>query len=206
MNNIHTTVIDAGGRFGLHPSWSKFKGELNYHLFEPDKVEANRLIEKYTKRSDVTVSKLALLDKEKEIRLYHFNNLAMSSCNKRNKIVSWFKGEREHEEDVTGYSDVKSTTVDDYCKEHNISVDFLKLDTEGSEHLILKGAELQLSESILGVRSEVSFDFIFDDSVLFSKMHDFMLDRGYYLLNIDYDGRGDFKSHAVNCTKRYGEV
>jgi hypothetical protein len=24
------------------------------------------------------------------------------------------------------------------------------------------------------------------------------------LLNIDYDGRGDFKSHAVNCTKRYG--
>jgi len=70
MNNIHTTVIDAGGRFGLHPSWSKFKGELNYHLFEPDKIEADRLIEKYTNRSDVTISNLALLDKTiKEIRL-----------------------------------------------------------------------------------------------------------------------------------------
>ena len=204
MNNIHTTVIDAGGRFGLHPSWSKFKGELNYHLFEPDKIEADRLIEKYTNRSDVTISNLALLDKKKEIRLYHFNNLAMSSCNKRNRIVSWYKGERKHEEDVIGHSDVESTTIDDYCRENNINADFLKLDTEGSEYSILKGSELQLSDNILGVRSEVSFDYIFDDSDLFSTIHDYMLDHGYYLLNIDYDGRGDFKNQAVNCNNKYG--
>ena len=204
MKNEFTTVIDAGGRYGLHPSWKKFSGELNYHLFEPDKDESNRLSKKYINRPDIIVSDLALSDKKQTLRLYHLHNSAMSTCNTRNKIVSWFKQEREHEEDVVGYSDVESTTIDGYCKNNNIDVDFLKLDTEGSEYEILKGSELQLTKNILGVRSEVSFDNIFENSALFSTMHDFMLDHGYYLLNIDYDGKGDFKNPAVNCNGKYG--
>jgi len=43
MKNVNTIVIDAGGRFGVHPSWKKFDGELSYHMFEPDDIEADRL-------------------------------------------------------------------------------------------------------------------------------------------------------------------
>jgi len=174
-------------------------------MFEPDDTEADRLKNKYSHRSEIIVSDLALLDTCCKIRLYKYgNNLALSTCNKRNKIVSWYKGEREHEEDIAGFSDIQTTTIDEYCNTNDLAVDFLKLDTEGSEYKILQGAKEQLSNNILGVRSEVSFDHIFEDSVLFSTMHDFMIDNGYYLLNIDYDGKGDFKHHAINCSGKYG--
>ena len=34
IDKIHTIVIDAGGRYGLHPSWKPFNGALKYYLFE----------------------------------------------------------------------------------------------------------------------------------------------------------------------------
>ena len=44
-NRIRTTVLDAGGRYGLHPNWKPFTGELDYYLFEPDpaKILSNLL-------------------------------------------------------------------------------------------------------------------------------------------------------------------
>ena len=47
-----TTVLDAGGRYGIHPSWKPFSGELEYYLFEPDRGESERLEKKYSRRSD----------------------------------------------------------------------------------------------------------------------------------------------------------
>jgi hypothetical protein len=38
-----TVVIDVGGRYGMHPSWSGFAGDLLYLAFEPDPQEAERL-------------------------------------------------------------------------------------------------------------------------------------------------------------------
>lgn len=37
--NLEMSVLDAGGRCGLHPTWKSFTGELNYHLFEPDPIQ-----------------------------------------------------------------------------------------------------------------------------------------------------------------------
>ena len=35
---IVTRVIEAGGRYGMHPTWKAFTGELNYFSFEPDRA------------------------------------------------------------------------------------------------------------------------------------------------------------------------
>ena len=43
--NLKITVIDVGARYGIHPSWKPYQGELSYYLFEPDKKEAHRLKE-----------------------------------------------------------------------------------------------------------------------------------------------------------------
>lgn len=204
-SNIHTTVIDAGGRYGLHPTWKPFTGELNYFLFEPDSIEAARLRGKYAARtSEIEVLDHGLLDKEGTTRLFLFRNRAMSSSCERNSVVVFYKGEREHEPDVVSHQDVPTVTVDGFCKQRQVALDFLKLDTEGTEYLILQGAQEQLKSHVLGVRCEVAFDHIFKGMPMFSAIHEFMLANNYFLLNLSYDGRGDYSNEFVEVNGKFG--
>jgi len=205
IKNIETTVIDAGGRYGLHPSWKSFTGELKYFLFEPDHDEASRLEQKYIRRSnEIKVMDCALLDKKGTTRLFLFHNLAMSSCYRRNPVSPLYKNERLSQENVVGHRDVQTTSIDSFCEENQISLDFMKLDTEGSEYTILQGAKSQLLHNVLGVRCEVSFDYVFENMPLFSAIHDFMLTHGFFLLNLDYIGKGDYCNEFVEVNGRYG--
>lgn len=202
---IQTTILDAGGRYGIHPTWKPFTGELKYFLFEPDSTEAQRLRQKYAHRSDVIeVIDSALLDHNGQVRIFCYRNRAMTSCYRRNPISPCFRHERAREEEVIGYKDVTATTVDSFADQRQLCLDFLKLDTEGSEYLILQGATAQLSANVLGVRCEVSFDHIFGDMPLFSTIHEFMLAHDFYLLNLSYDGKGDYCNDFVRSTGKYG--
>ena len=59
MNKKLTTfVLDAGGRYGIHPTWKKYKAKISYFMFEPDKVEAERL---KNKNSLNTILKLMVI-------------------------------------------------------------------------------------------------------------------------------------------------
>jgi FkbM family methyltransferase len=200
-----TRVLDAGGRYGLHPSWKPFTGELEYYLFEADPVEAKRLAVKYSHRSDeVKVVDRAVAEKNGNLTINFFKNRAMSGAATRNPVSSLFKDERASEVEITETIEVEAVSIDSFCKTNDLSLDFLKLDTEGSEFQILQGAKKQLKENILGVRCEVAFDYIFEGMPLFSTIHDFMLSQDYYLLNLDYEGHGDYQNNAVNIKERYG--
>ena len=50
---VETVVLDAGARYGIHPTWNNFGGELRYIMFEPDPAESTRLRTKYQKNSSV---------------------------------------------------------------------------------------------------------------------------------------------------------
>lgn len=200
-----TIVLDAGGRYGLHPTWKPFTGELEYYLFEPDPVESKRLQRKYNHRSDeIKVVGQAVAENNGKLTIHFFRNRAMSSAIARNPVSALFTGERQREVEIVESVETEAVSVDMFCEEHDLSLDFLKLDTEGNEFQILQGAKKQLLENVLGVRSEVSFDYIFEGMPLFSTMHDFMLSQDFYLLNLDYDGHGDYQNDCVKITERYG--
>src|SRR5437667_6404279 len=163
-----TSVIDAGARFGLHPSWKPFKGELAYFMFEPDANEAKRLRMKYSKRPNVIVESLALAEKKGTLRLNLLRNPAMSTSCVRKPVSPLFWGERREQEEVVSVLCVKCTSIDDYCAANRVQVDFLKLDTEGSELQILRGAKKQVKENVLGVRCEISFGEVFEKGAHFS--------------------------------------
>lgn len=99
--DFKTTVLDAGGRYGLHPSWKPFTGELLYYLFEPDPVESKRLQKKYSRQSDeVKVVGSAVAEQDGRLTIHFLRNRAMSSSTVRNPVSSLFKGERLREVDV----------------------------------------------------------------------------------------------------------
>lgn len=204
-NGATTSVIDAGGRYGLHPTWKPFRGELRYVLFEPDLAEADRLRKKYAARAnEISVEATALAAAPGTLRIDFFRNRAMSSSAVRNPVSALFTGERLAEVEIVESVDAPAETIDAYCARTGFAVDFLKLDTEGTEYEILSGAQAALAGSVLGVRAEVSFERIFEGKALFGDLHEHLLDRGFYLLNLDYDGRGEYQNEFARIDRRYG--
>jgi hypothetical protein len=84
-------------------------------------------------------------------------------------------------------------------------VHFLKLDVEGAEYELLKGARSQLHTNVLGVRSEVLFAPVYQGAPLFGELHRMMLDNGFELLNLDYSGAGN-KGGRFTLPGRYGKL
>ena len=206
MKNILTVVIDAGARFGLHPTWKTFNGELQYFMFDPDTRETDRLKLKYKHRENeifVYDKPLTKVDDESFV-INYFKNRAMSSSSVRNELTELFKNQRKDQVEIESSKTYVGVSIDTFCKENNLAVDFLKLDTEGSEYDILNGASHQLEKNILGVRSEIAFDNVFENKPLFSEINTFMLKLNFFLLNIDYAGRGDNQSEFIDPCKRYG--
>jgi FkbM family methyltransferase len=203
-DDILTCVLDIGGRYGVHPTWKSFKGNLKYIIFEPDREEVARLKQKYASRPGVLVVDQAVHDTVGPIKLHMLRHKGQSSVHAPNPESVWFGGIRAREGELIEERNVDATTVDAFCVEQQISPDFLKSDTEGNEFNVLRGATRQLASSILGVRLETYFDFVFKGIALFPKLHDAMLEAGFFLINLDYSGQGVFKNEFIRYNSRYG--
>ena len=81
---------------------------------------------------------------------------------------------------------INTTTIDVFCQENNIhQINLLKLDTQGSELSILKGASKMLQNNLIDViYTEVEFIEIYENQPLFNDLTDYLLKYDYKLYNI----------------------
>ena len=109
-------------------------------------------------------------------------------------------------ENEMGNSDiiqVQKTTLDDFCKTHNIpNIDILKIDTEGHEREVLIGAKRSLSKTRYLLIEINTSDYSFSEinSLLYSDKYNFQL---IYFRNFSGKGFGtlevgDFLYHNEN--------
>lgn len=97
-------------------------------------------------------------------------NLGLGSVIEKKKIYTYAKDTESqhaslykevltdiHHSDETIESDLQTTTLDQFCKEKNITIiDFIKIDTEGHEFEILQGAKQLLKNNAIKV---IQFEF-----------------------------------------------
>jgi FkbM family methyltransferase len=77
---------------------------------------------------------------------------------------------------------VPTRTLDDYCEEHAVTlIDFVHMDVQGAELLVLKGARRMLPR-IDALWLEVSDQSLYQGQVLRPQMEAFMRSRGFALL------------------------
>jgi FkbM family methyltransferase len=77
-------------------------------------------------------------------------------------------------------------SLDDYLPKNGITrVDFIELDTQGSELDILQGAKSFLGSSVLGVRIEVEFTTMYQNQPLFGDVDSFLRQYGFALFDLD---------------------
>ncbi|MBF0458466.1 MAG: FkbM family methyltransferase [Nitrospirae bacterium] len=200
--NLRLNVVDAGARYGIHPSLDEIKHIASFHLFEIDGTEAQRLTEKYKQFENIDVYHLGLGSGNSLRKVNIRRHPGLSGFLDTNEAVFEDTDYMKDEIAVTGVSEVGCVTLDDFLAE---DMHFIKLDTEGTELEILKGAARHLQGGALGVRSEVQIGRFYKGQGFFSEINALLLGYGFELLNLDYDGRGVMRSRFT-LPGRYGFI
>lgn len=200
---LNCVVLDAGARYGLHPTWSELRDLASFHLFELDTEEASRLAAKYSACPNITIHPVALYSRSGPLRIKFRQHKGLHSAFAPDLETAAALRYMEEAQGVTGEADVAATTVDEAFAGQEVH--FLKLDTEGSELAILEGATRSLADHVLGIRCEVNFVPMLEKGPLFGDIAGFLQERGFDLLNLDYLGRGHAASQFT-MPGRYGTL
>ena len=144
------TIFDVGAHVGQSASYYKsiFKNS-NIYSFEPFQNSFEML-----KRLNLTNFKPYNLGLSDEKGVESFNSNKGSPTN---SLLSLSLSAKETWGDNEGLSQVERvecefTTLDDFCDENNVEfIDFLKIDVQGAEFRVLKGAHRALSKKRIGV-------------------------------------------------------
>ena len=208
IKNSPNIVVDIGARFGLHPTWKNFKSDTFFYLIDADKNEIKRLKEKYKdKKGEMLFVNTVISDFKGSINFFNLSNPAMSGIYERKNISPLFEGERK-DQLKRKKSKVSSQSLNDFRNSISHHIDFLKIDTEGSEYVILK--DYKYFDEIIGIRTEISFDSAYKEKLplegSFSNIHKLLRKNNFILLNLDYEGRGDFFSDFLDSKQKYGVI
>jgi FkbM family methyltransferase len=85
-----------------------------------------------------------------------------------------------------GSTDIRVDTLDLFCEEHSIrNIDLLKLDTQGYELQVLRGAVMKLArKEIQFIFAEVLFHSLYENQAFFHEVYGWLLSAGYSFLGL----------------------
>lgn len=160
------TIIDAGAHQGkVSQSIKILFPKAAVYAFEPN-IKLHSKIQNVIK-NDLMLAPYALSDKNTKTIFYNYNDPAMSSLLPLTK----------HEEVKT--TDIETVTLDAYFKNKKLKKNiFLKIDTQGAEELILKGAK-NILKDILVIHVETFFDPLYKNQTLFENIYELLTKQGF---------------------------
>jgi FkbM family methyltransferase len=172
-------LVDVGAQGGLEMPWSKIAPLLEVVGFEPLEDPFERLRE--TAPPNVTYVNAALGDRRGQVTLHHTVGDSASSIYRPNTaFLDAFEQSEGHEVVGTGVYAIE--TLDDALAGAEVhEVDFIKLDTQGSELPILQGAARTLERFVFGIEVEVALNSIYEGQPLAGDVDAFLRRYDYEL-------------------------
>lgn len=188
--NGRFVIFDVGGNVGNYSkALAAFFGEQAYiHAFEPSEKTYQQFIKNTATLKDIKANNVGLSDKAEILPLYtnpQFSGL--SSLYHRNLA--------HHGIAVNKSESIRLTTLDQYCERNFIDrINFLKLDTEGHELKVLKGASNMLEKERIDF---IQFEFggCNIDSRTFFQDFFYLLNSRYKIYRILPYGMSEVKAY-----------
>lgn len=176
--------IDIGARGGIHPLVEPLAGVTAVLAFEPDESECARLQAKAAANSPfaaILIKPVALAGAEGRGTLYRFATPANDSLLPENPCVVGRYRIKTLER--VGTMPVRTTTLDQVLfEQHDLANnfgEFLKMDVQGLEYELLRGAVRTLAERTVAIFVETAFFPVYEGQKLFSEVELFLRERGF---------------------------
>lgn len=174
-------IADIGASGGINSRWQKKFFKTKGVLFEPDPKSFHEL------------------NQDKDNKFIYFNS-ALSDSSKRTilNICDWREASSIFEPNfnllnkypnperfkIIDRIHLKTEKLDKLIYDSSINqLDFIKIDTQGSELEILKGAENTLKD-VVGLEVEVEFVELYKNQPLFSEVNDYLLLKRFDLYDL----------------------
>ncbi|MBF0465631.1 MAG: FkbM family methyltransferase [Nitrospirae bacterium] len=199
---ISLNIVDAGARYGIHPSLDELKDCADFYLFEIDKPEAQRLSEKYKRFKNINVYNLGLYSSNSINKMNMTRHPGLTSFLDVDKAVVDSLDYMKEESSVVSVTEIECVALDEFLTN---DIHFMKLDTEGTELEILKGATGHLKKDIIGIRAETRIRPFYKGQAFVWDINHLLLTFGFELINIGYEGRG-IKKSKFTLPDKYGIV
>lgn len=174
-------IADVGCRWGLAEVWEVYGPKAEIVGFDPDPDECRRLEYDYAGRCDVRFVPVALAGRQGRATLHRTFEPACSSLYPPDPAAIRRHAGLEDLIRPLGSCPIAVTTLDRWVRRAKAApFDALKLDTQGSELDILRGAIRQL-RSIRILEIEVEFNPIYRGQPLFGDVDRYLRRRGFVL-------------------------
>lgn len=163
---------DVGARDGLAHPWSLFKKYISTISFEPDPDEYTSLLSKLNHNDLLLQNALAEINGSKNF--YLTKNRGCSSLYRPNSdLLNNFP---DHDRfTIERTLTIDTVKLDDLIQQNKINtLHFIKLDTQGSELDILKGALPSILKNLVGIELEVEFQEMYKGQPTFSEVDQFI--------------------------------
>jgi FkbM family methyltransferase len=141
----NSLFIDVGAHYGYFSLVaSDILKDGKVYSFEPTSNSFSILKENMMSKANVIIFNKAVSNNNTPITFYEFDNLH-SEYNSTQ--ISQFENENWFKTIKPKVVTINTVTLSDFCQENSIYPDFIKIDVEGFENEVIKGAEKILSSS-----------------------------------------------------------
>jgi len=172
-------MLDIGASDGVftEEAWALWP-DLSSHCFEPDPEYVTELHKKAARDKRMHVCQdLVGAKAAKSVTYYH--HLGASTVLPENRL----HGTTSVIEANGPERQCGMITLDDYCREKNIKPDFLKMDVQGYEMEVLRGAEKVLP-GVEVILTEVNHIEVYAGAPLAAELIGYLAERGYALHDV----------------------
>lgn len=201
------TLADVGAMGGIAGKWDVLEGNMKVIAFEADEREYAKL----TSTDRVQYLNFLIHGKKEDLTFHISRESGKSSIFSPNlELLSRFpRVERFEVVDRVHCPADKVRSFDDLYQEGFVKdLDFLKLDTEGSELSILQGGGARMLPNVFGVQCEVEFIEKCQGQPLFRQVDEFMAAQGFVLMDLRraFWKRNDFFDYVGKGQMVFGDV
>jgi lipopolysaccharide transport system ATP-binding protein len=177
--NSKILVVDIGCRWGFAEKFIAHPDIFHVVGFDPDLEECSRLRQRY-QHDAVTISSLGLAGIPGKRTLYRTQEPACSSLLRPDSSLTEHYPALRCAKHISSII-VETTTLDNWAEENlEQAIDYIKIDTQGTELEILQGAVKALKTARC-IDLEVEFNPIYTNQPLFSDIDQFLRNQDFML-------------------------
>lgn len=171
-SKLSLAALDVGARGGVNDDLAMIAPAVDYYLMEPDREEAERLRRSGPDtrwRSFTVIEEALAADAETFVLNLYRQRGCSSKLAADRELSALFCRQDYYILDDT--AQVQARALDMLVEDGALpSPDFMKIDVQGMEAEVFAGAKRVLRDSLVGVRTEVSFFPIYRDQPLFAEI------------------------------------